>query len=131
MGDLDGTSGYIQPRHDPKRTGKAGIELCTTWHLSPRPDIRGGRGPAKLGLQKHLDCLNVALCPHLAINDLWITNRICWLIYPENTPMKDPMNHKPHKKKCPYCETVCQVVDGSQDYPIVETKRFFWKKSVG
>ena len=24
-GDLDGTSGYIQLRHDPKRTGKAGI----------------------------------------------------------------------------------------------------------
>ena len=29
-GDLDGTSGYIQLLHDPKRTGKAETELCTT-----------------------------------------------------------------------------------------------------
>ena len=48
-------------------------------------------------------------------------------MHPDKTPMNDPMNHKPHKKKCPYCETVCQVVAGSQDHPIVETKRFLGK----
>ena len=93
---LRNTGGYVQLRYVSKYfhfcldlLGYSGIELSSSWSLYPRLDIE--EILTRVSLQRHVDELNMFLCPHQRLGDQWFVDRIYSIIRPKELA-EDPID---------------------------------------